>query len=36
MRLRDDPEWIALWLNEIRREIASYKAMDDALHNEHD
>jgi hypothetical protein len=36
IRLRDDPEWVALWVQEIRREIASYKALDDALHNEHD
>jgi hypothetical protein len=36
MRRRDDPEWVALWMHEIQREIASFKAMDDALHNEHD
>ena len=34
MRLRGDPEWVALWVQEIRREIASFKAMDDALHAE--
>jgi hypothetical protein len=32
MRLRDDPVWVEMWVTEIRREIASYKAIDDALH----
>ena len=36
MRLRDDPEWKALWACEVQREITSFKAIDDALHNEHD
>ena len=34
IRLRNDPVWVEMWVTEIRREIASFKAIDDALHSE--
>lgn len=32
MRLKNNPDWVAYWMKEIENEIASFKAIDDALH----